>query len=164
MVVVASYRPAEGADAESISDLVQAALLPHTLPGWTADAVAHLYSENSPQALRERFTEAAFTRVCVNEGVIVGFIQCKRSRLLGLLAVHPSLQRSGIGSQLLQCMLVHVADAAPDISVVEVNATEYSLPFYRRRGFYPLSEFIEHEGCRFVRLGYWRKNPLLGAA
>src|SRR6266581_3435711 len=54
MVVVASYRPAEGADAESISDLVQAALLPHTLPGWTADAVAHLYSENSPQALRER--------------------------------------------------------------------------------------------------------------
>ena len=164
MVVIASYRPAEGADAEAISDLVQAALLPHTLPGWTADAVAHLLSESSPQALREQFREAAFTQVCVNEGAIVGFILCKRSRLIGLLAVHPSLQRSGIGSQLLQGMLEHVAAVAPDISVVEVNATEYSLPFYRRRGFYPLSEFIEHEGCRFVRLGYWRKNPLLGAA
>jgi GNAT superfamily N-acetyltransferase len=123
-----------------------------------------LFSENSPQALREQLRESAFARVCVNESAIVGFIHCKRSRLLGLLAVHPSLQRSGIGSQLLQGMLAHVADAAPEISVVEVNATEYSLPFYRRRGFYPLSEFIEHEGCRFVRLGYWRKNPLLGGA
>src|SRR6266702_2968440 len=107
----------------------------------------------------ERFGTALGASDSSSGNILSGsLIHCKRSRLLGLLAVHPSLQRSGIGSQLLQCMLVHVADAAPDISVVEVNATEYSLRFYRRRGFYPLSEFIEHEGCRFVRLGYWRKN------
>ena len=58
-------------------------------------------------------------------------------------------------------MLQHLRRAAPDVSVVEVNATEYSLPFYRRFGFYPLSEFIEFDGCRFARLGYWRRNPLV---
>ena len=50
---------------------------------------------------------------------------------------------------------------APEVSAVEVNATEYSIPFYRRQGFHPLSGFIDYEGCRFARLGDWRKNPLL---
>jgi GNAT superfamily N-acetyltransferase len=162
MAVATSYRPADVADSDSIAELVQATLLPHTLPGWTPAAIAHLFAENSPDTLREHFRQAAFTQVCSTKGAIVGFIHCKKSRLLGLLAVHPSVQRRGIGSQLLQCMLAHVADVAPEVSVVEVNATEHSLPFYLRRGFYPLSEFIEYEGCRFARLGYWRKNPLLG--
>jgi len=70
-------------------------------------------------------------------------------------------QRQGIGSRLVERKLAHVSVAAPEISVVEVNATEYSLPFYRRHGFYPISEFIDFEGCRFMRLAYWRRNPLL---
>jgi len=148
-------------DAESVSELVQRALLPHTLPGWTSAAVAHLFDENSPQSVRDRLKEAAFSQVCSSAGFIVGFIICKKSRLLSLLAVDPVVQRQGIGSQLIQCMLAHIAEGTPDISVVEVNATEYSLPFYRQHNFFPISEFIEFEGCRFIRLGYWRKNPLL---
>jgi GNAT superfamily N-acetyltransferase len=148
-------------DAESISELVQRALIPSTLPGWTSSAVAHLLDENSPRSLRDRLKEAAFSQVCSSADSIVGFIICKKSRLLSLLAIDPVVQRRGIGSQLIQGMLSHIAEVAPDISVVEVNATEYSLPSYRQRGFYPVSEFIEFEGCRFIRLGYWRKNPLL---
>jgi GNAT superfamily N-acetyltransferase len=156
-----SYRSAAASDAESISKLVQRALLPNTLPGWTPAAVARLFAENSPQSLREHFAEVAFAHACLNAGSIVGFISCKKSRLLSLLAVEPAFQRHGIGSQLIQHMLAHVADVASEVSVIEVNATEYSLPFYRQRGFYPISDFVEFEGCRFVRLGYWRKNPLL---
>jgi ribosomal protein S18 acetylase RimI-like enzyme len=160
-VIAASYRPAHEADAEPISAIVHRALLPHTLPGWTAAAVERLLGENSPQSLREYLTKAPFAHVCVNAGSIVGFITSKKSRLVSLLVVDPAFQRLGVGSQLMSHMLEHVAAAAAEISVVEVNATEYSLPFYRRCGFYPISEFIEFEGCRFARLAYWRKNPLL---
>lgn len=89
------------------------------------------------------------------------FISCKSLRFLNLLVVDPRAQHRGIGSQLMKRMLDYITEVAPDLSVVEVNATPHSLPFYRRLGFYPLSEFIEFEAGHFARLGYWRKNSLL---
>ena len=156
-----SYRPAEESDADSISALVRHALLPTTLPGWTSKAITSLIAKASPEALGGLLGEAAFARVALESDSIVGFILARTWRFLNLLVVDPSFQRRGIGTQLLQLMLNHVAESAPDLSVVEVNATEYSLPFYRRLGYYPLSQLVEYDGCRFVRLGFWRKNPLL---
>ncbi|MDE2468897.1 MAG: GNAT family N-acetyltransferase [Bradyrhizobium sp.] len=137
------------------------ALTPETLPGWKLDAIASLLAKASPAAMGETIQGAAFAHLAADRDAIVGLILCRQLRFLNLLVVEPTLQRRGIGSQLLRCMLRHLPDAAPDLSVVEVNATEYSLPFYRGLGFYPLSEFVEFDGCRFARLGYWRKNPLL---
>ena len=145
----------------AISTLVNRALRPETLPEWTSTAVSSLLAKSSPNAMIEKIEEAAFAHVCVAEVRIVGFILCKSWRFLNLLAIEPAHQRHGIGSHLVKLLFRRLADAAPDLSVVEVNATRYSLPFYRRLGFYPLSEFIEFDGCQFARLGYWRKNPLL---
>jgi len=159
-----SYRSAERADAMAISALVKDALLPETLPGWTSEAVSGLLAKASPEAMIEHIGRAAFAHVSVDERRVVGFILCTSWRFLNLLVVEPSLQRQGIGSHLVKLLLRQLADAAPDLSVVEVNATRYSLPFYRRLGFYPLREFIEFDGCKFARLGYWRKNPLLSTS
>lgn len=156
-----SYRPAETSDGPAVSALVKRALPAETLPGWTSEAISSLLAKASPEAMRDQIAAAAFAHVAFDHESIVGFILATRSRFLNLLVVDPSLQRQGIGSHSIRHMLQHLGEAAPDLSVVEVNATEYSLPFYRRLGFYPLSEFIEFDGCRFARLGYWRKNPLL---
>ena len=156
-----AYRPADESDARSLSGLAQRALRPHTLPGWTSSAVERLLRENSEQALRDYLEDATFAYVCVEAASRVGFITSKVPGLLSLLVVDPSRQRRGIGSHLVNLMLEHVAEVAPELGVVEVNATEYSLPFYQRLGFFPISDFIEFEGCRFARLAVWRKNPLL---
>lgn len=155
------YRNAEPADVPALSQLAHRALQPHALPGWTDHAIQRLLDENSESALRAFLPNAAFVHVCVESDSIVGFIGNKLPRLVSLLVVHPIRQRRGVGSRLLTSMFDFVAAHAPEVSVVEVNATEYSLPFYRQNAFYPLSGFIDYEGCRFARLGYWRKNPLL---
>jgi len=154
------FRLAQESDAEAISALIHRALLPETLPGWMPVAVERLLGDNSAQSLREFLKRAAFSLVCVHADAIVGFITSKLPRLISLVAVDPAFQRAGVGSQLVERLLQHISMEAREVSVVEVSATEYSFPFYRRLGFYPLSEFIDYEGCRFARLGYWRKNPL----
>ena len=159
-----TFRVAERSDAKQVSDLVQRTFLPPTLPGWTAAAVEKLFGASSPEAFVSRFESAAFAYVCVSDGLVVGHINCKLPRLISLLVVHPSFQRLGVGSQLLERALLHIENVTPEISVVEVNATEYSIPFYRRRAFYPISELIDFEGCRFVRMAFWRKSPLLNKA
>jgi ribosomal protein S18 acetylase RimI-like enzyme len=156
-----SYRAADLGDAEPLSALVQRALHPDRLPGWTPDAISSLLRKSYLEPLRDKIGTASCAHVAIADGAIVGFILCIQPRLLNLLVVDPPFQRVGIGTHLIERMLEHLASSAPDLSIVEVNATEYSLPFYRRLGFYPLSEFIEFDGCRFMRLGYWRKNPTL---
>ena len=156
-----SYRPADESDAPSISELVLHALDAETLPGWTPHAVSSLLAKASPDSMRGQIASAAFAHVAVDGKRVVGFILCKQLRFLNLLVVEPNHQRQGIGSNLTRRMFQNLLAAAPDLSVVEVNATEHSLSFWRRVGFYPLSEFIEFDGCRFARLGYWRKNPRL---
>ena len=156
-----TYRKAEASDAPALSKLARRALQPYALPGWSDHAIQRLLDENSESALRDFVPTAAFVHLCVESDSVVGFIANKVPRLVSLLVVDPDRQRHGIGSRLLASMFDFVAAHAPEVSVVEVNATEYSVPFYRRHGFHPLSGFIDYEGCRFARLGYWRKNPLL---
>jgi predicted N-acetyltransferase YhbS len=156
-----SYRVADEADASWISALVRRALPPDRLPGWTTKAVSSLIAKARPERLSGEIRDAAFAHVAVQGTSVIGFILCKNLRFLNLVVVEPTLERRGIGSRLIECMLDHITAAAPHISVVEVNATEHSLPFYRRLGFYPLSQFVEFDGCRFARMGFWRKNPTL---
>ena len=159
-----SYRPARGSDARAISSLVKRALSEGALPGWTPHAISELIGKATVEAIRGHIAEASFAHVAVADRRVAGFILCKHARFLNLLVVEPSLQRRGIGSHLVRSMLQHLSATAPELSVVELNATEASLPFYRRLGFYPLSEFVEFGGCRFARLGFWRRNPVLSQA
>lgn len=155
------FRQAGARDAPALSALVCRNILPATLPGWTAIAIARLFDESAPDALRAGVASATFACVCEASRSIVGFIACESPRIISLVVVDPSLHRSGIGSRLLAQALGYVAATAPEVSVVEVNATEYSMPFYRRHSFYPISEVIEFSGRRLVRMALWRRNPSL---
>jgi len=157
-----SFRPADDADAGALSELVRRNVVPATMPGWTTAAIDRLLGENAPDALRSAIKDASFSQLCLDhENRIVGYVYCKSPRAISLVVVEPSVQRCGIGSALLRRALDHIAGVAPDQSVVEVNATEYSMPFYRRHAFYPISELFDYEGCRMVRMALWRRNPAL---
>ena len=129
MTTSTSYRPAEALDGTAISTLVKRSLTTETLPGWTPKAISSLLAKVAPEAMREEIAKATFAYIASDHRAIVGYILAKRSRFLNLVAVEPSLQRRGIGSHLVRRMLEHVNHADPDLSVVEVNATEYSLLF-----------------------------------
>ena len=159
-----AFRPAEENDSEAISDLVRRNICPETLPGWNAAAIEDLANNSTPQVVSLSLRNTAFANVCIVDDSIIGFINCESPRTISLLVVDPSVQRTGIGTRLLARALEHITITASDVSVVEVTATEYSMPFYRRHSFYPISEPIEFKGRRVIRMAFWRKNPLLSVS
>jgi predicted N-acetyltransferase YhbS len=95
-------------------------------------------------------------------GKVVGCVYVElrgASAYLGLLAVHPSRQRSGLGSQLMQGAEDYCRDAgcqSVDLRIVNLRA---ELPaFYRRRGYrengtspFP-AEARAKQPCHFVNM------------
>jgi len=51
------------------------------------------------------------------------------------IAVGPGHQRSGLGTMILDALLKHLSEAAPDKAFVGLFAAEGSSPFYERYGF-----------------------------
>jgi predicted GNAT family N-acyltransferase len=118
-----------------------------------------LFDGSTPEAAAAAFENSVFAEVCLNEHSVIGYINCNTPRLISVVVVDPSVHRSGIGSRLLRRALEHISKVAPDASIVEVNATDFSMPFYRRHSFYPISEPFDYEGRRLVRMALWRRNP-----
>jgi ribosomal protein S18 acetylase RimI-like enzyme len=128
-----------------------------TTPGWNEPALKRFQLENSPEKLRECFTAAFYQQVCEVDGVTVGYVYLSKPHLIALVAVHPDYQRKGVASALLDAALEHLDQSRSDVSVVEVSSTDYSAPFYLAKGFYPISPVLTFEGCRFTRMGFWRR-------
>jgi predicted GNAT family N-acyltransferase len=94
----------------------------------------------------------------------VGFILMPKPSLLGMLFVHPSSLRLGIGKQLWEQARAHVEVSFPEVKTVELNSTPYALHFYRSIGFVPISAEFQRGGCRATRMACWLPARALGAA
>ncbi|HZW13819.1 MAG TPA: GNAT family N-acetyltransferase [Noviherbaspirillum sp.] len=149
------FRPANPDDAERISHLLTVTFDVNSTPGWEIDALARFHARNNYEQIDIAIATAVYQEVCVNSGEIVAYLYMPRPYLIGILAVHPSLQGHGIGSALLQRGRQYVLSHHPEVTVLQVNATERSEPFYAAHSFFPLSPYVMMEGMRFRRMGYW---------
>jgi predicted N-acetyltransferase YhbS len=100
--------------------------------------------------------------VAEDAGSVVGcvYIEARgESAYLGLLAVNPSRQRSGLGSLLMQAAEDHCRDlGCQSVDLRIVNLREELPPFYRRRGYretgtspFP-AEARAKQPCHFVNM------------
>ena len=126
-------RPMTSADIPEVLLLEQETL---GAPHWGRDQYEETLS-NSNQAIRRR------SWVALHSGQLVGFavvqeltaggeVECE----LESLAVHPAVQRKGIGSALLGHVISELKDASASLLRLEVRASNLAARhLYRRAGF-----------------------------
>ena len=153
-------RHATPADAAEVAGLVARAFDAAVLPGWSPSAIARFREENTVGELGRILAEAASAHVAIGAGRLLAVGIAKRPDTISLVVVDRDRRRSGIGSTLIDRILADIDAMPAATSSVEINATEASAAFYRRKGFYPISDWIDLDGCRFVRMAYWRLSPL----
>ncbi len=134
------FKPAVLADAAEIARLVNSAYRPASGEGgWTHESNLLSGPRTSPRQVHEL--------ICTST-VIVGVIGCSIvacahisvsnfEARIGMLAVAPSLQASGVGKKLLAFAEKHASvqlDAAEFVLVVGSARSEL-IEFYRRRGY-----------------------------
>jgi predicted GNAT family N-acyltransferase len=139
----------------ALSKLVVSAFTSEATPGWSDVALARLHLENCPETLAKSMMNAAFHEVCTIGDEVVGAIQCARPHLLSMIAVRDSARGQGVGRQLVEHFIDFADRQFPENEILQVNATTYSASFYKRLGFFPISETIDFDGCRFIRMAYW---------
>ena len=156
-------RPASEADADALSALVRESFTGLASEGWTSSAVAFLLAEASPESLALKLRQPTFAAGTFVGPQAVGFLLMLTPSVLGMMFVHPLWFRRGIGRALWEQARAHVEAAHPEVKTVELNATRFAFPFYRRLGFVPVSAEFRRAGCRAIRMACWLPARALGA-
>ena len=158
------FRVASGQDVREISLLIRRVFTADIVRGWSSEALASVHEENSGTSLLNALTSSSFQRVVIAGGNVSGYINFSKPHLLAILAVSSELQGLGIGSRLILDAIAEIDKAHPTVEVLQVNATERSMPFYAKRGFYPISPMLNVAGRRFIRMALWLRPRRMGWA
>lgn len=81
---------------------------------------------------------------------MVGVCAIREMRQVELLYVDAQYHRLGIGSSLLKKAVMDTKEIALDMNQLRVNASPYSVPFFKAMGFEAAGEMQEMDGLRFL--------------
>lgn len=145
----AHIRKAELTDAEAVTKLVNRAYRPDAgSEGWTHES-ALVSGDRIDQDKVTKVIRAGTVLVANNERSLVGCVQVEvtdRVAHIGMLAVDPSVQTSGIGKLLLayaEELAVQKFNAQVSVLVVIAARTEL-VEFYLRRGYSKTGEWSQY--------------------
>ncbi len=126
-------RKATSADAEKILQIwLNASIAAHSF------IKADYWHSLLPEILN-RYLASANTYVFEDKRQIKGFIALMDDNFIGALFVHPSWQRSRIGTKLLR----YVRRRRPNMSLRVFAQNKNALHFYQSQGFQAVSENLE---------------------
>lgn len=81
---------------------------------------------------------------------MVGVCAIREMQQVELLYVDAQYHRLGIGSSLLKKAVMDTKEIALDLNQLRVNASPYSVPFFKAMGFEATGELQEIDGLKFL--------------
>jgi len=156
-------RSVTAVEAVAASAVVHASFVELAAADWTPQAQQVFLAESSSEALAKKIQASSYAAGTFAGERMVGFLLMPNPALLGMLFVHPQWLRRGIAQSLWESARAYVESAFATTKTIELNATPYSLPFYRSVGFVPISAEFKREGCRATRMACWLPARALGA-
>ena len=144
-------RVAGSADIEDVARLVADVFGRDVAPGYKPEGVAEFSRYAASGRLAGRLREGHVILVA-KDGLreLVGMVEVRDFSHVSMLFVTGSMQRRGIGRDLVTRAVEMCRERNPDASTVTVNASPNSVAAYERFGFRSSGGEQERNGIRFV--------------
>jgi GNAT superfamily N-acetyltransferase len=156
-------RDIDSGEAAAASAMVQESFLKLASQSWDIEAQQRFLAQSTPWALEPKISAAACAIGAFSGEQLIGFLLMPTPTRLGMLFIHPSRLRKGIATKLWECARTRLESEFPLVKTVELNATPYSIEFYRSVGFVPISAQFLRGGARAIRMACWLPARALGA-
>ncbi|MGA7538958.1 MAG: GNAT family N-acetyltransferase [Steroidobacteraceae bacterium] len=150
-------------EAASAAVLVRESFLQLAAHAWEERAQRRFIADSEPESLSRKIAAASYSVGAFRADHLLGFLLMPKPTLLGMLFVHPSSLRQGIGTALWESARSRLESRCPEVKTVELNSTPFAVDFYRSLGFVPLSAEFTREGARAIRMACWLPARALGA-
>lgn len=158
-----SLRALDANDAARVSALVQVSFLDLVARDWETQAQQRFLAESGVEVLASKIVAATCAMGAFAGEQIVGFLLMPSPVLLGMLFVHPTRLRQGIGTRLWELARARVESEFTEVRTVELNSTPCAVEFYCTLGFVPISAEFVRGGARATRMACWLPARALGA-
>lgn len=140
-----TFRVATERDAEAIAQIVNAAYRPgEGKGGWTHEGNLVRGDRTNPDQVRALTKSASVVVGLLDEVVCCAHVEVENGVAhIGMLAVRPSIQASGVGKVMLECAERYATEtlAAHEIEMVVLRNRPELIAFYLRRGYERTGEF-----------------------
>ena len=144
-------RVAGSGDIEDVARLVADVFGRDVAPGYKPEGVSEFSRYAAPGGLAGRLREGHVILVAEDgPRKVVGMVEVRDFSHISMLFVMGSVQRRGIGRDLVTRAVEMCRERNPDASTVTVNASPNSVTAYERFGFRSSGGEQERNGIRFV--------------
>ena len=144
-----TYRPMKAGESGEVLSLVMCVFDEFIGNEWSAEGSATLREIFTPQALSERQGQGDFIWITLDSNRIVGMIGQKPAGHVWLLFVERQYHGMGIGTQLFRTAFAPDICEAHNTVMIDVDASRYATPFYRKLGFRETAPEQVHRGMRY---------------
>lgn|SRR5579863_1537002 len=158
-----SLRAVDANDAAGASALVRVSFVELPAQDWENQAQQRFLAESGVEPLARKIVAASCAIGAFAGERIVGFLLMPTPTLLGMLFVHPTRLRQGIGTKLWEFARTRLESEFKEVRTVELNSTPCAVEFYRALGFVPISAEFVRRGSRATRMACWLPARALGA-
>lgn len=144
-----SFQQLNTDDIPAVSLLINRAFTGSVASTMTNEGIINFESGIRPDSIRERLLSGNIFIVCKNENMIVAVGEIRNKNHLNLLFVEPSMQKRGIGRELLMNLAHRVENRE-----MTVNSALSVVDFYKKFGFKESGAKGEIGGIKYQPMVY----------
>jgi GNAT superfamily N-acetyltransferase len=125
---------------------------------YSNEGTRFFYEWIKPSKIAERQFNQINLWIAFIDSKLVGMIELRDNKYISLLFVDKEYQGQGIAKKLFDKSLKEIIRRDPQIDKFYVHASPYSIPIYKKMGFFETDNMQEENGMKYLPMEMTIKN------
>jgi GNAT superfamily N-acetyltransferase len=143
-------KPFSPGQEQVVSQLIKEVYDEFVAPDYSEKGNLFFYAFIDPEAIYSRQYIQNTILLAFRDGILAGMIEMRDNSRVSLLFTRKEFMHQGIAHKLLNEAISHCLIHNPNLKIISVHASPYSIPIYQKLGFIPISSMQEANGILYM--------------